>query len=106
MNGENKPLPISPGGTGVHCVPLGSCVVAGEDPVPGRCWGEVAGVGLRGHCGGWEEVREVPQIPPVPVVASAGTTRGQHRQHPCRVPPSSAPSAVTATTGETGSAAS
>jgi len=40
MKGKNKPLPISPSGTGVPCIPLGICDVAEETPFLG-------GVGLR-----------------------------------------------------------
>lgn len=38
---------LSPGGTGVPCIPLGSCNVAGGDPLPGRCWAEVTGAGWK-----------------------------------------------------------
>ena len=41
--GKNKPLPISPDGTGMPRIPLGSCNVVGGDPLPGRCWVEVTG---------------------------------------------------------------
>lgn len=34
-------------GTGVPCIPLGSCDVAGGDPLPGRCWVEVTGAGWK-----------------------------------------------------------